>query len=212
MTRTIDQVRDYLRTQVNHALRRLGVYGDETSLILLFDALAFTEGIDEEWKAERDDLRERGVFWPTGVRGAISSVFPDVGRGDSAIASVYAEFAHRAGWLTLDRTLTVAEHQELLLQAPDWCGVDRTMADLTATFGPPSVLLGPTSKLHSKTLVYAAADRAIICFHLWNGITEPETGAVHEEPVLLAVRIGGQLFPQSLIFTPEGVRLRPEEG
>jgi hypothetical protein len=115
-------------------------------------------------------------------------------------------------WLTLDRTLTEAEHQELLLQIPVWCGVDRTMSNLTAAFGPPSVLLGPSSKLHPKTLVYAAADRTIICFHLWNGIIEPETGTVDEEPVLLAVRIGGQLFPQSLIFTPEGVRLRPEEG
>lgn len=75
-----------------------------------------------------------------GVRGAISSVFPDVGRGDSAIASVYAEFAHRAGWLTLDRILTEAEHQELLLQVPGWCGVHRTMSDLTATFGPPPLV------------------------------------------------------------------------
>lgn len=45
MTRTIDEVRGYLRTQVNSAVRRLGMYGDELSLILLFEALAYAEGM-----------------------------------------------------------------------------------------------------------------------------------------------------------------------
>jgi hypothetical protein len=49
MTRTIHEVREHLRTQINHALRRLGMYGDELSLILLFDALAYTDGIEHDW-------------------------------------------------------------------------------------------------------------------------------------------------------------------
>jgi hypothetical protein len=98
MTRTVDDVRAYLRTQVNNALRRLGMYGDEVSLMLLFDALAYTESIESEWAAERDALRQRGKFVSTGVGGAMESVLPDIGRGVSAIALVYAEFAHRAGW------------------------------------------------------------------------------------------------------------------
>src|SRR5262245_59159738 len=110
MTRTIDEVREYLRTQINHALRRLGMYGDELSLILLFDALAYTDGIEHDWKTERDTWRRRGLFVSTGVRGAMAAVLPGIGRSDCAIASVYAEFAHRAGWLDLDRTLTDTEH------------------------------------------------------------------------------------------------------
>lgn len=70
MTRTIEEVRGYLRAKVNDALRRLGMYGDELSLILLFDALAYAEGIENDWAAERVALRGRGWFVSTGVRDA----------------------------------------------------------------------------------------------------------------------------------------------
>jgi hypothetical protein len=57
MTRTLDEVRGYLRTQVNSALRRLGMYGDELSLILLFDALAQLRYAELTLDRDGDQLR-----------------------------------------------------------------------------------------------------------------------------------------------------------
>ena len=210
MTRSAEEVRGYLAGQVNQATRRLGMFSDETSLLLLFRALAFTDGLEDQWDAEHESLRKRGAFLSTGVHGAFQYVLPDVGRGDAAIASVYAEFAHRVGWLALDRTLTGPEYDTLRALILGWVTADRTMSDVTATFGPPSLLLGGTNLRYPKTLLYATArQKPIVCFHLWNKLTGVEAQAVHDEPVPLAVRTGGEPFTSSLIFTPEGIRRRP---
>ncbi|MEU1086695.1 hypothetical protein ACFYPN_28790 [Streptomyces sp. NPDC005576] len=94
--------------------------------------------------------------------------------------------------------------------------MERTWADVTAEFGPPSVLFGGSNPLHGKTLGYLREDpqRPMVFFHLWNGV---EPGAAswpskHEQPLLLAVRLGRGSFHESLIFTPEGERRRPTIG
>lgn len=138
-------------------------------------------------------------------------VLPDIGRSDSAIASVYAEFAHRVGWLALDRVLTDGEYDDLRSVLPTWCQQDRRMSEVTQAFGPPSALLGPTSALYPKTLLYAADGRSIVCFHLWNdGFTETGVKSSFEEPVLLAARIGDLALDEPMAFTPAGLLRRPE--
>jgi hypothetical protein len=206
MNRSGDEIRAYLRQQIDHAVRRLGMYGDELSLILLFDALAYAEGIEELWSQERDSLRERGAFNATGVRGALETVFSQVSRGEGAIGSVYAEFAHRAGWLDLERILKNTELHDLAQNLPVWCQRDRELSAVKDRFGPPSLLLGGSNPAYLKTWLYAGrSDQPLMCFHLWPQFS----GSGDATSMLLAARIGGQPFPQAFHFTPLGQELRP---
>ncbi|WP_240930035.1 hypothetical protein [Streptomyces coryli] len=108
------------------------------------------------------------------------------------MASAYAEFARRCGWLRPDRVLGAQ--------------------DVTAEFGAPSVLFGGSNPLYGKTLGYLSEDpeQPIVFFHLWNGAAEPGGWPPeHEQPLLLAVRFGEGPFRRSFTFTPEGERRRP---
>ncbi|WP_144120084.1 hypothetical protein [Catellatospora sichuanensis] len=212
MTRSAEAIRQYLHGQVNQALRRPGMYGGEATLYVLLDALAYADGVDAELHREREDLRARWMSLPTGVLGAVEQVFPEHPRPDTAMTSVYAEFAHRVGWLDIDRLLSAAEHGELLARLPGWCTADRTMSDVTAAFGVPSVVFGGTNPHWPKTLIYAAGPgQPLVCLHLWNEITGPELQTAYPEPTLLAARIGGRPFDTAFILTPEGRHRRPGE-
>ncbi|MGY5061015.1 hypothetical protein ACWDFR_44425 [Streptomyces sp. 900105755] len=131
-----------------------------------------------------------------------------------AAASVYAEIAHRQGWLRLDRTLTSAEHDAIRRVSATWCRKDRLLSDIVTAFGPPSVLFGGNNPNYPKTLAYATdrPDDNLLCFHLWNSFVpspSPSSASVHAEPVLWAFRDGGTLlFTDGFIFTPEGSACR----
>ena len=102
-----------------------------------------------------------------GVRGAYSSFVPaDASRG--ATASVYAGIAHRCNWLDLDRALSKAEYRQLAADIDSRVAEDRTLSQVIDDFGPPSLCIGATHALHSKTLAYTTADRDddLICVHL----------------------------------------------
>jgi hypothetical protein len=211
----LGEARRHHLTQVNVVLRRPGLHGrDEMAERLLLEAMAAVDGGLELWRRECDGLHERDAFAATGVVGAYSNILPADALRD-ATASVYAEIAHRLGWLELDRALSEAEFQRLSRDVGEWVEQNRTLSEIIGTFGPPSLWIGATNPLCSKTLAYTTADpdHDLICFHLWNASanTTSETGlrGVHAEPVVLAVRHRPGKFPGSFSFTPEGLHRRP---
>jgi len=205
--RSGDEIRAYLRREVNHAVRRTGLYGGELALELYFRALSHAEGGEDDWAAERQLWRAQGWWGGTGIRGAIDLLMPPSRiRADDVVASVYAGYAYRAGWLDLDRLLTHAEYADLRAALPEWVAEDRRTSDVHARFGPPSLLLGGGNPRYPQTYLYAAGRfRPLLCLHLWNDFDEP----LGDEPVLLVAREGGQPFGESCWFTPEGRRRCP---
>ncbi|MEU8383333.1 hypothetical protein [Streptosporangium sp. NPDC048865] len=208
--RTGEQVRDHLLTQINAALRRPGMFGGEIALRIHFDAMAFADDREQAWNEERDSLQARGAFLSTGVRGAFESLW---GAGtDDMAASVYAEFAHRHGWLHPDRILSRDEYDELIGVSRVWGGSDRTLGQTLGMFGPPSLHCGGPNPYFPKTLVYAAGHSRdpLFCFHFWNELLDSRTDqtALYDEPMLLAVRSEGSDFAGSFAFTPAGTNRR----
>ncbi|MET8372744.1 hypothetical protein ABZU42_23835 [Micromonospora profundi] len=162
----LGEARRHHLAQVNGVLRRPGMYGrDEMAERLVLEAMAAVDGSLERWSTECDGLRERDAFTPTGVGGAYSSILP-AGAVRDATASVYAEVAHRLGWLELDRALSEAEYERLSADISGWLSRQRTLADVIERFGPPSIWIGGTNPLYPKTLAYTTADRdhVLICF------------------------------------------------
>lgn len=192
-----DEAREHHRKRVNDVLRRPGIYGrDEIAERLLLEAMAAVDAGLDRWVAECDRLRERGAFTATGVQGAYSTVLPvDLVR--PATASMYAEIAHRCGWLDLDRALSKAEYQQLTATVGEWVSRDRALSEVVTAFGPPSLWIGSASPGYPKTLAYTTADPAddLVCFH--------------GETTVLAVRHRPGDFARAFSFTPEGLRRRP---
>jgi hypothetical protein len=209
---SLDEVRRHHRRRLNDALRRPGMYGrDEIAERLLIEDLAVAEGSLDRWHAEHDRMRELDAFTSTGVRGAYSRILPDNARR-CAVASVYAEAAHRCGWLDVDRILSGDEFRRMREDIAGWVTRDRTLAEAIEAYGKPSLLIGSNNPYFPMTLVYAADE--LICVHLWNQFDHaPRTPlhGVHPEPVVLAVRHRPGPFRSSFSFTPEGLRRRPEE-
>ncbi|MET0423372.1 MAG: hypothetical protein ABW046_05830 [Actinoplanes sp.] len=177
--------------RVNDVVRRPDVYSrDETAERLLLEAMAAVDDSLPRWEAELDRLRDQGAMAPTGVQGAYSYALPaDMLR--YATATVYAEVAHRCGWLQLDRVLSAAEYQHLAAVAGEWMAEDRTLSEVIETFGPPSMWT-----LWTPTYATADPEDSLITFHPEN--TRPN-------PKVLAVRHR----PATYTFTPEGLRRHP---
>ncbi|MFB7617208.1 hypothetical protein [Kitasatospora sp. NPDC056181] len=210
-----DEIHTYLVTRLNDALRRPGMWGGEHAIRLMLDHLLFAERRQGAWEDEQRALEQRKAWTPIGVKGAFEDFLPaDHG---TSVASVYAEFAHRQGWLEADRLLDAAEYDSMLATIDSWATHDRVWADVTSAFGPPSVLFGSTNPYYGKTLGYVTTDPSapMLFFHLWNG-TDPGADSswppAHEQPLLLAVRRGDAPFAASFTFTPEGRRRRPAQG
>ncbi len=211
----LGEARQHHLSQVNGVMRRPGMYGrDEMAERLLLGAMAALDGSLARWRAECEGLRERGAFTATGVWGAYSNILPADALRD-AVASVYAEIAHRLDWLQLDRALSTAEFRQLSTQIDEFVASDRTLSEVVETFGPPSVWIGGTNTFCPKTLAYTTVDPgdSLVCFHLWNVFANTAPGSsprgVHPEPVVLAVRHRPGPFANSFSFTPEGLRRRP---
>ncbi|MFI9788160.1 hypothetical protein ACIHEI_32340 [Kitasatospora sp. NPDC051984] len=206
---TVEEIHAHLVERTNLALRRIMIYGGESVLRMMIDHLLFVERRPEELTRQQREWETRGVWTCRGVVGAFREVLP--GQDEQyAASSVYAEFAHRCGWLEPDRVLTEDEYAALTGRARAWAREDRTWPEVTAEFGPPSVLVGGTNPLYGKTLGYLGADPRLpmVSFHLGNG----EAGQwppPYEQPLLLAVRFGEGPFLESFTFTPEGERRRP---
>jgi hypothetical protein len=215
MARTVAGVRHYLTGELNYALCRPGVYGGETALMHCLAALAYVDDREEDWRGERGVLHDRGAFVATGVSGAVERVLGE--RSEDVMASVYAELAHRHGWLTLDRVLESAEYDRIRSAVEPWCASDRTMSDTMAEFGPPSVLLGNRNPRCPQTVGYGTArtDQPLVFLHLWNG-TETDAASTwppdRPEPLLLAARRLADRFGDEFVFTPMGAGHRRHLG
>ncbi|MFJ7496732.1 hypothetical protein ACIQZB_37345 [Streptomyces sp. NPDC097727] len=201
----------HLVDQLNLVLRRPGMFGKTgVSMWFLIDHLLYLERRREVWREQTARWEERGVW--AGARDAFASLLP-ADQEEYCISSVYAEFARREGWLTLDRELSAEAYAALRESVGRWAGQDRVWSDVTAAFGPPSVLIGGPNPNYGKTLVYASPDptQPMVSFHLWNG-TDPShsTWPTHEQPLLLAVRCGEGDFVDSFTFTPQGRRRQPQ--
>ncbi len=209
---SLDEVRSYHLDRLNHALRRPGMWGGETTLRVFLDAMAFVDGRGAVWQQEQDTLRDRGAFRSLGVRGVLAHVLP--GYDDGAVASVYAEIAWRHGWLIVDRVMPTEQHRRLCLDA-DWCARDRNLDEVLEELGPPSVRCGGGNIRSSKTLLYAAADRAcgLVSLH-FAGTYDWEAPQPQPEspPVLVAVRHGDGPFLDTFAFTPKGFGQRATQG
>jgi hypothetical protein len=214
MSRLEDVCRHH-RQRVNEVLRRPSMFGrDEVAERLVLEAMAVADGGLDRWQSELDGLSTQGAFTSTGVRGAYRAVLPENLLRD-ATASLYAEIAHRCGWLDLDRACSTSDHRRLTGRVAAWLARDRTESELIDTFGVPSLRIGGTNPLYPKTLVYGTADPAddLIGFHLWNAFADRPPGSgsrgVHPEPMVLAVRHRPGRFPASFSFTPLGRHHRP---
>ncbi len=123
-------------------------------------------------------------------------------------ASQFGEDAHRLGRLRLDRTLTRTEHAVLVDRAVAWSKHDRSLDEIIAAFGPPSVTFGSPDPDRPKTLGHATADRTapVVAFHLGHAQagTEPAANGVPPDGVaLLAVRVRED-FVRGRRVTPRG--------
>ncbi|MFI5714682.1 hypothetical protein [Nocardia sp. NPDC051750] len=212
VVRTGHQMHAYLIEQVNHMIRRLGMFGGEPALWTTFEHLYHLEGDDNGRADLWQSWEERKEFRSTGLKGALAQLLPDKIVSD-AVASMYAEAARSRGWLELDRTLTPGELGELNESIESFAADDHVWSEVVAAFGEPSVLIGGSNRYYGKTLAYATADAAdpMVFFHLWNG-TEPGTQhtwpPARLEPILLAIRYGAGMWPDAFVFTPQGNSLR----
>ncbi|WEH41223.1 hypothetical protein [Streptomyces sp. AM 2-1-1] len=207
-------IRAHFVDRLNSVLRRPGMWGDELALRMMCEDLLYVEGRPGAWHEQQTSWEVSGAWSANGAKGAFARHLHGDGPAD-AVVSLYAEFAHRSGWLRAVRVLDTGEYARLRATAPEWVGgADRGWSDVAAEFGPPSVRFGGSNPRFGKTLGYVTADPAdpMVCFHLWNG-TRPDSlcgwTAEHTEPVLLAVRVGGaRTFRDSFTYTPEGERRR----
>ncbi len=201
-----DEIRAHLVDQLGSVLRRPAAYGDlDTAVWFLMDHLLVVEHDAGAWQKEQSRLAECGAWYPDGVQGVFGTLLPQDPARDTHTASVYAEFAHRRGWLALDRVLSQAEHRSMRDALPAWCAVDRAWSDVSAAFGEPSLVFGGPNPRTSKALAYATADPEdpLLVLHLWN-----DHDSDRPEPALLAARVGGTLLPEAFTFTPLGRRVQ----
>lgn len=206
---TRSDIHAYLIDRLNLALRRPGMFGGELGIRMLLDHLLFVERRPEVWAEEQKGLEQRGAWSAIGARGAFDSLLP--GDHVDGMASVYAEVAHRQGWLTADRVLDAAAYASMRGSVREWAGRDRVWGDVVAEYGPPSLLCGGTNPLYGKVLGYLteAPGEPMVSFHLWNGSDAGSWPPDHPEPLLLAVRYGHTAFAGTFTFTPEGRRRSP---
>ncbi|MBD3579236.1 MULTISPECIES: hypothetical protein [Streptomyces] len=206
-----DEIRVHFIEQLGSVLRRPAAYGDlDTAVWFLMDHLLVSERDPGAWQEEQSRLAECGAWYADGVQGVFARLLPKDPAPHTHTASVYAEFAHRRGWLTLDRVLSAAEYHAMRDALPGWCAEDRQWPDVTAAFGEPSAVIGGPNPRTSKALVYATAapEVPVLVLHLWN-----DYSSGRPQPAVLASRVGGTLHPEAFAFTPLGRSLRgSDEG
>lgn len=200
--RTADEIRHHLIERVNGAVRRPGMWGGELALRSVLADLTFVDDVDEAWRGEQRQLVERGSWTQIGVGGAFATVFGGrrTGTHDAAVGSVYAEVAHRLGYLRLDEDVEPAAYRALRREVRPWCReTDRTLTDVVAAFGEPGLRCGSADPLWPTTVAYGTDRPAdpLVCFD-----TAGPTAVVRD------VRIRTSAFPRDFTYTPAGRAMR----
>lgn len=149
----VDEIRQYHLQRFNSALRRPGMWGNEITIRVLMDAVAFVDGLDRAMDEETDALRSRRAFNGLGVLGGVQDVLTGYQGHQEAVASVYAEVAWRYDWLLVDRLMPGEVHERLRTEAAEWCSRDWHLDEVLTELGPPSVLCGGSNPRFAKTLV-----------------------------------------------------------
>jgi len=189
---TVEQIQQHFLELLNAAIRRPGMFGPgEFGLDHAMTSVAYVTETGDQW-VWRKALEARGAWTPVGASGWVRLLMP--GTEQVGSASLYADYAHERGWLTLDRALEAGEYAEVCGELGAWCSVDRLRADVVERFGEPSVRIGGSG---NQVLGYGRPGEPLVWFH------------TADDEALLAGRRGGEAFEESLRFTPEGVRRRP---
>ena len=181
----------------------------DVQLGMLLDDLCWLDGNDSN-PAVRD---VRSWYGKLGVVGPFVAMFGNDGRYLAEVASVWAEHAHRLGYLTVDRLLDADEWNRL---APDrlrerFDGKDVRRSEAEAEYGTPSLVAD------KRTLCYAPADGTGWVF--MDCYTQPTTGRYvpgkgtyegecDEDPLVRSVRHPAATFEAGLILTLYGKVLR----
>ncbi len=181
----------------------------DIQLSMLINDLCWLDGGDPE-SALRD---VRSWYGKLGVVGPFVAMFGKDGRYLAEVASVWAEQAHRLGYLTVDRVLD-AEERKLL--TPErlherFDGKDARRSEVEAQYGTPSLIAD------TRTLCYAPADATgwvfIDCYpEPTRGRYVPGEGGYQYDrdgdPLVRSVRHQGATFETGLILTLYGKVLR----
>lgn len=199
---SLADVREYLLSELNAALRRPGMHGGEITIQVYLDAVAYTYGHTRFINGEKSSLQAAGAFLPTGVSGAFERLWGIA--SDDMAASVYAELSWRHGWLRPDQIMSSTDYTHLAASGPDWCARDRGLSDILATFGPASVSMGPSQGPRTLTYLTQSRNQPCMSFHLWNEPAAKHNGRQYSEPQLLALRRESDSFENSFAFTPLG--------
>ena len=111
--------------------------------------LCYLDDRDIEYEQVRKALRGFGKF---GVHGPFEATFGEKYHCTVEVASVYAEFYHRVGYLELERVLGPTEWAPMT-GLRDWvANRDLRRSEIEATFGEPSLRVSP------RVLCYAPSD------------------------------------------------------
>lgn len=175
-----------LLERLNQAVRLPEESGGLPAVVRLLDQLAASEaqGTHQVWIPDTNGRLAPSMMLREGFPA------PDI----HVVASQYGEDAHRRGWLRLDRTLTSAEHADVVERALTWSQNDRSLHELVAEFGPPSVTFGSTDPDRPKTVSYVTDDRTapVAAFHFGSARTGAAAGTGDGSrvgAVLLGVRV-----------------------
>ncbi|MGW7679563.1 hypothetical protein ACWGID_02405 [Kribbella sp. NPDC054772] len=189
---TVEQIQQHFIEGLSNAIRRPGMHGGELGLDYMLDRVVYVTETGDR-RTWRGALEAAGAWSSIGVTGMVQTVLP--GDRTGAVASVYADYAHQHGWLSLDRTLSEAEYGDLRGQLTEYCASDRSWTDVLAQLGEPSVQIGGVVK---EAIGYGRPGEAIVWFH------------VASDQAVLAARCGVPLV-ESMRFTPEGARRKPAD-
>jgi len=169
--RTAEEIRAHLE-ELHYAFRRPGMYGGnefgvEQYFRMRLDDLCFIDGQDGALEAEIESLRARKLSGAMGVHGLLReriSLFggrPERFQLSNEVTSIYAEVAHRLGYLDSERQLRDTEWRNLTTTLRDRFSRRRAevarVNDVIAAYGPPSVSIGGN---WSSTLCYVSDQRS----------------------------------------------------
>jgi hypothetical protein len=150
--RQSEAVHERLMTELHGSLRRPGMYfgcpmDQELGYLRTLDLLCFVDEREPALDTERERLRRVGARYPSnliaGVSNALRMVMPDVEEFSSEVASVYAEVAHRLGYLRVERTVEPeALDSTHALFGESTFGRNWTARDVEQALGAPSFQVG----------------------------------------------------------------------